>query len=339
MTVNNKVLLTGVAGFIGMHVAQRLLSRGDEVLGLDNLNDYYSPALKQARLAQLQPLPGFRFIQADVADHTALDALFAAEMPTHVVHLAAQAGVRYSLQNPSAYVQSNLVGFGNVIEACRRHSVAHLVYASSSSVYGANREMPFSVGHNVDHPVSLYAASKKANELMAHSYSHLFDLPTTGLRYFTVYGPWGRPDMAPWLFTSAIMEGRPIDVFNHGRMRRDFTYVDDIAEGTVRALDHIPQRSERLPQGILKPGSSDAPYRVYNIGNHQPVALMEFIGTLEQVLGRKAVKNFKPMQPGDMEATYADTEALRRDVGFEPRKPLAEGLALWADWYRSYHAG
>jgi UDP-glucuronate 4-epimerase len=258
------------------------------------------------------------------------------EQFTHVVHLAAQAGVRYSLQNPRAYVQSNLVGFGNVLEACRQHRVQHLVYASSSSVYGANREMPFSVAHNVDHPVSLYAASKKANELMAHSYSHLFDLPTTGLRYFTVYGPWGRPDMAPWLFTSAILEGRPIDVFNHGKMRRDFTFVDDIAEGTVRALDHVPQRTQRPAEGNLQPGRSDAPYRVYNIGNHQPVELLDFIGTLERALGRQAMKNFKPMQPGDVEATYADTEALRRDVGFEPRTPLAEGLARWADWYRTY---
>ena len=332
-----KILLTGAAGFIGMHVAQLLLARGDEVLGLDNLNDYYDPALKRARLAQLLPLPGFRFVQADVADHATLDALFAAERFAHVVHLAAQAGVRYSLQNPRAYLQSNLVGFGNVLEACRQHKVQHLVYASSSSVYGANREMPFSVAHNVDHPVSLYAASKKANELMAHCYSHLFDLPTTGLRYFTVYGPWGRPDMAPWLFTSAILEGRPIDVFNHGKMRRDFTYIDDIAEGTVRALGHVPLRTPRPATAAnLQPGSSDAPYRVYNIGNHQPVALLDFIATLEQALGREAVKQFKPMQPGDVEATFADTEALRRDVGFEPRTPLAEGLARWADWYRGF---
>lgn len=331
-----KIFLTGAAGFIGMHVARRLLARGDEVLGIDNLNDYYDPQLKHDRLAQLRPFPGFRFVQADVADPAAMDSLFATEKPTHVVHLAAQAGVRYSLQNPSAYIQSNLVGFGHVLEACRQHGVQHLVYASSSSVYGANREMPFSVADNVDHPVSLYAASKKANELMAHSYSHLFDLPTTGLRYFTVYGPWGRPDMAPWLFTRAIEENRPIDVFNHGKMRRDFTYIDDIAEGTVRVLDHTPQRSPRLTDDNLKPGSSDAPYRVYNIGNHQPVALMEFIGLLEQQLGRVAVKNFKAMQPGDVQDTYADTLALRQDLGFEARTPLAEGLAQWVAWYRVY---
>jgi UDP-glucuronate 4-epimerase len=331
-----KILLTGAAGFIGMHVAQLLLARGDEVLGLDNLNDYYDPALKRARLAQLQPSPGFRFVEADIADHVTLDALFAAEKPTHVINLAAQAGVRYSLQNPRAYLQSNLVGFGNVLEACRQHAVQHLVYASSSSVYGANREMPFSVKHNVDHPVSLYAASKKANELMAHSYSHLFALPTTGLRYFTVYGPWGRPDMAPWLFTSAILEGRTIDVFNHGKMQRDFTFVDDIAEGTVRALDHVPQPGNRPEHGNLQPGSSHAPYRVYNIGNHQPVELMTFIRTIEQALGQEAKMNFKPMQPGDVEATYADIEDLRRDVGFEPHTPLNEGLQRWADWYRSY---
>lgn len=331
-----KILLTGVAGFIGMHVAQLLLERGDEVVGLDNLNDYYSPALKQARLSQLLRFPGFRFVQADVADHGALDALFAAEHFSHVLHLAAQAGVRYSLQNPRIYIQSNLVGFGNMLEACRQYRVKHLVYASSSSVYGANREMPFSVTHNVDHPMSLYAASKKANELMAHSYSHLYDLPTTGLRYFTVYGPWGRPDMAPWLFTSAIMEGRPIEVYNEGRMIRDFTFVDDIAEGTVRALDHMPQRTPRPPGGNLQPGCSDAPYRVYNIGNHEPVTLLKFIETLEHVLGREANKQFKPMQPGDVEATYADTSALRRDMGFEPRTTLLEGLIRWASWYRSY---
>lgn len=331
-----KILLTGAAGFIGMHVARQLLARGDEVVGLDNLNDYYDPALKYARLAQLEPLPGFTFIRADIADHAVLDTLFAAEKFTHVIHLAAQAGVRYSIQNPRAYIQSNLVGFGNVLDACRQNSIQHLVYASSSSVYGANREMPFSVHHNVDHPVSLYAASKKANELMAHSYSHLFDLPTTGLRFFTVYGPWGRPDMAPWLFTQAILQDKPIDVFNHGEMRRDFTYIDDIADGTLRALDHVPQRMHRPIEGNLQPGSSDAPYRIYNIGNHKPVALMEFISTLEQALGRVAIKQFKPMQPGDVQATYADTDTLRRDVGFEPRTSLVEGLAQWAIWYRNY---
>lgn len=330
------VLLTGAAGFIGMHVAQRLLTRGDSVLGMDNLNAYYDPALKHARLAQLRRWPTFRFVQADVADPVALDALFSAEKPTHVVHLAAQAGVSYSLENPRAYQHSNLLGFGHVLEACRQHSVRHLVYASSSSVYGANREMPFAVADNVDHPVSLYAASKKANELMAHSYSHLFDLPTTGLRYFTVYGPWGRPDMAPWLFTRAISEGRAIDVFNHGKMQRDSTYIDDIAEGTVRVLDRPPERTVRLDNANLLPGSSDAPYRVYNIGNHQPVELMDFIRLLEQALGREAVKNFRPMQPGDVPSTYADTDALRQDVGFEPQTPLPMGVARWIDWYRTY---
>lgn len=333
-----KVLITGSAGFIGMHVALRLLARGDTVVGLDNLNDYYEPALKQARLARLLSVAGFRFVQADVADQTALDALFAQEQFTHVVHLAAQAGVRYSLQNPSAYLQSNLLGFGNVLQACRHNAIEHLVYASSSSVYGANREMPFSVTDNVDHPISLYAASKKANELMAHSYSHLFDLPTTGLRYFTVYGPWGRPDMAPWLFSKAILDGKPIDVFNHGRMRRDFTYIDDIADGTVRVLDQAPRRTQRPAEGNLQPGSSDAPYRIYNIGNHQPIELMSFICTLEQALGHKAHIQFKPMQAGDVEATYADTEALRRDVGFVPSTSLTEGLSRWAAWFTAYRS-
>jgi UDP-glucuronate 4-epimerase len=330
------VLVTGAAGFIGMHVAQRLLERGEHVVGLDNLNDYYDPALKKARLATLEPHRGFHFVQGDVADAGCLRDLFGSHKPRRVVHLAAQAGVRYSLKRPETYVQSNLVGFANMLESCRHAEVEHLVYASSSSVYGANTAMPFSVHDNVDHPVSLYAATKKSNELMAHCYSHLFGIPTTGLRYFTVYGPWGRPDMSPWLFTSAILEGRPIDIFNHGRMRRDFTYVDDIATGTVHVLDRGAAGNPAFDTANPDPGTSRAPYRVYNIGNHQPVELMTFIGTLERVLGREAVKRMLPMQPGDVEATFADVEDLRRDVGFEPATPLAEGLAHWAAWYRRY---
>ncbi len=331
-----KVLVTGVAGFIGMHVARRLLERGDEVVGVDNLNDYYDPRLKLARLGQLQPLPGFRSVQADISDRLAMEDLFARERFQRVINLAAQPGVRYSLKNPYAYIQTNLVGFGNILEGCRHNGVEHLVYASSSSVYGANTRMPFSVHDNVDHPVSLYAATKKANELMAHACSHLYALPTTGLRYFTVYGPWGRPDMSPWLFTSAILEGRPIDVFNHGRMQRDFTYIDDIVEGTLRVLDRLPQPDPQFATDAPDPGTSYAPYRVYNIGNHQPVELMTFIRTLEQAIGREAVKNFLPMQPGDVVATYADVADLQRDVGFEPKTPLAEGLARWVAWYRDY---
>lgn len=331
-----KILVTGAAGFIGMHVALRLLERGDEVVGLDNLNDYYDPRLKLARLERLRAHANFRFVQADISDRLAMEDLFARERFQRVVNLAAQPGVRYSLKNPHAYIQTNLVGFGNLLEGCRHNGVEHLVYASSSSVYGANTRMPFSVHDNVDHPVSLYAASKKANELMAHTYSHLYALPTTGLRYFTVYGPWGRPDMSPWLFTAAILEGRPIDVFNHGRMQRDFTYIDDIAEGTLRVLDRVPEPNPDFRADAPDPGSSYAPYRVYNIGNHQPVELMDFIRILEDALGREAHKNFLPMQPGDVVATYADVEDLRRDVGFEPKTPLAEGIARWVAWYRSY---
>jgi len=334
-----KVLITGAAGFIGMHVAKLLLERGDEVVGVDTLNDYYDPRLKLARLAQLESYAGFRFQRLDISERTAMEDLFAAERFNRVVNLAAQPGVRYSLKNPHAYIQTNLVGFGNILEGCRHHGVEHLVYASSSSVYGANTHMPFSVHDNVDHPVSLYAASKKANELMAHSYSHLYGLPTTGLRYFTVYGPWGRPDMSPWLFTSAILEGRPIDVFNHGKMRRDFTYIDDIAEGTVRALDRVATANPTFDSDVPDPGSSYAPFRVYNIGNHTPVELMTFIGTIEAALGQEAQKNFLPMQNGDVVATYADVEALKQDVGFEPRMPLAEGIANWVAWYRRYQAG
>jgi UDP-glucuronate 4-epimerase len=332
-----KVLVTGAAGFIGMHVSKLLLQRGDEVVGLDSLNDYYDPRLKLARVEQLRPHANFRFQHSDISDRVAMEDLFARERFHRVINLAAQPGVRYSLKNPHAYIQTNLVGFGNVLEGCRHNGVEHLVYASSSSVYGANTRMPFSVHDNVDHPVSLYAASKKANELMAHTYSHLYGLPTTGLRYFTVYGPWGRPDMSPWLFTAAILEGRPIDVFNHGRMRRDFTYVDDIAEGTVRVLDRLPQPNPGFSTDRPDPGSSYAPYRVYNIGNHQPVELMEFIGTIEKALGMEAQKNFLPMQPGDVVATYADVEDLKRDVGFQPRTPLADGIGRWVAWYRDYN--
>ena len=334
-----KILVTGAAGFIGMHVARLLLERGDEVVGIDNLNDYYDPRLKHARLDQLAPYSRFCFRHIDVADAPAVAALFAGECFERVVHLAAQAGVRYSLTNPQAYVQSNLVGFANILEACRHNHVRHLVYASSSSVYGANARMPFSVHDEVNHPVSLYAATKKSNELMAHSYSHLYGLPTTGLRYFTVYGPWGRPDMSPWLFTSAILAGRPIDVFNHGRMQRDFTFIDDIAEGTVRVLDRIAAPNPDFDAAAPDAGSSRAPYRVYNIGNHQPVELMVFIGTIERALGMEAKKNFLPMQAGDVPATYADVADLARDTGFAPKTPLADGIERWAAWFRAYVSG
>jgi UDP-glucuronate 4-epimerase len=333
-----KILVTGVAGFIGMHVAQRLLARGDTVVGIDNLNDYYDPALKHARLATLQPYPAFRFVQGDIADRPVIESLFAREEPQRVINLAAQAGVRYSLQNPHAYVQSNLVGFANLLECCRHQRVEHFVYASSSSVYGANTHLPFSVHDNVDHPVSLYAATKKSNELMAHAYSHLYGLPCTGLRYFTVYGPWGRPDMSPWLFASAILEDRPINVFNHGQMRRDFTYIDDIADGTIRVLDRLPPANPAFDHRSSNPSSSHAPWRVYNIGNHAPVALMDFIATIETALGRKAKKNFLPMQAGDVEATYADIEDLVQDTGFKPATPLAEGVGRFAEWFNDYRA-
>jgi UDP-glucuronate 4-epimerase len=331
-----KILLTGCAGFIGMHVAQILLKRGDEVVGIDNLNDYYDPKLKLARLEQLKSHSNFHFVRGDISDRMAMEELFAKEHFKRVINLAAQPGVRYSLKNPHAYIQSNVVGFANLLEGCRHHGVEHFVYASSSSVYGANTKMPFSVDDNVDHPVSLYAATKKANELMAHTYSHLYGLPTTGLRYFTVYGPWGRPDMSPWLFTSAILEDRPIDVFNNGKMRRDFTYVEDIAEGTVRVMDRIPQPNPTYDHVSGSPAQSHAPYRVYNIGNHQPVELMTFISMIEKSLGKEAKKNYLPMQPGDVEATYADVDALKKDVGFEPKTPLETGIANWAEWYKEY---
>ncbi|HTN00348.1 NAD-dependent epimerase [Planctellipticum variicoloris] len=332
-----KYLVTGAAGFIGMHTCRSLLERGDTVIGLDNLNSYYSVQLKQDRLAQLTGHPGFRFAHLDLTDADGLTGLFASERFDVVIHLAAQAGVRYSLTHPQAYIDSNLVGFANVLEACRRHEVGHFVYASSSSVYGANTQMPFSVHQNVDHPVSLYAATKKANELMAHSYSHLYRLPTTGLRFFTVYGPWGRPDMALWLFTEAILAGRPIDVFNEGRMQRDFTYIDDIVEGVVRTADRIAAPDPNWSGDRPDPAASFAPYRVYNIGNNQPVELMRLIETLEHSLGEKAVKNLLPMQPGDVPATYADVEDLTRDVGFKPSTPIEAGVEQFVKWYRGYH--
>jgi UDP-glucuronate 4-epimerase len=333
-----KVLVTGAAGFIGMHVCQLLLARGDEVVGVDNLNDYYDVALKEARLARLAPDPRFRFARMDIADREGIAGLFAKERPQRVINLAAQAGVRYSLQNPHAYVDSNLVGFVNILEGCRHNGVEHFVYASSSSIYGGNERMPFSEHDNVDHPVSLYAATKKANELMAHTYSHLFNLPTTGLRFFTVYGPWGRPDMALFLFTKAILEDRPIDVFNHGKMRRDFTYIDDIAEGVVRVLDRPPQVNPEFNKQTPDPATSWAPYRVLNIGNHQPVELMAYIEALEQALGKQATMNLLPLQDGDVPATYADTSELKNLTGFSPTMSVTEGVRRFVEWYRSYHS-
>jgi len=332
-----KILVTGCAGFIGMHVAQRLLQRGDEVIGIDNLNDYYDPALKLSRLAQLQPQGNFSFERLDLCDRQAISDLFAAERFPRVVHLAAQAGVRHSLKNPHAYVDSNLTGFLHVLEGCRHHGCGHLVYASTSSVYGANRKLPFSVHDNTDHPVSLYAATKKANELMAHSYSHLFALPVTGLRFFTVYGPWGRPDMSLALFTQAILEGRPIDVFNYGQMERDFTYIDDIVEGVVRILDIVPTGDPDTDMMHPDPARSTAPCRLYNIGNNRAVKLAEFIETLEHALGRKAEQHLLPMQPGDVPATYADVDDLARIAGFTPSTSLEEGIARYVAWYREYY--
>ena len=332
-----KILLTGAAGFIGMTTTLRLLARGDEVVGLDNLNDYYSVELKKDRLARLTSHPGFRFVQLDVADRPGMEKLFAAERFDRVIHLAAQAGVRYSLVNPHAYIDSNIVGFMNVLEGCRHSQVKHLVYASSSSVYGGNTRMPFSEHDSVDHPVSMYAATKKANELMAHTYSHLFGLPTTGLRFFTVYGPWGRPDMALFLFTKAILEGRPIDVFNHGKMQRDFTYVDDIVEGVIRVLDRPAEPNPDYVSDTPDPGTSNAPYRVFNIGNHNPVQLLDYIGCVEQALGLKAQMNMLPLQDGDVPATYADVDALRDWVGFTPATDIRQGVQRFVDWYRGYY--
>ena len=332
-----KILLTGAAGFIGMTAALRLLARGDEVVGLDNLNDYYEVALKHSRLARLTPHAKFRFVHLDVADRAGMAALFAAEGLERVIHLAAQAGVRYSLQNPHAYVDSNIVGFMNVLEGCRHAKVQHLVYASSSSVYGGNTRMPFSEHDSVDHPVSMYAATKKANELMAHTYSHLFGLPTTGLRFFTVYGPWGRPDMALFLFTKAILEGRPIDVFNHGQMRRDFTYVDDIVEGVIRVMDRVATPDAAYVADAPDPATSHAPFRIFNIGNHQPVPLLDFIGCIEKELGRSAQMNMLPLQDGDVPATYADVQALQDWVGFAPATSIETGIARFVAWYREYY--
>jgi len=332
-----RYLVTGSAGFIGYHLAERLLSQGAEVVGVDNLNDYYDVRLKEARLERLAGHARHRFEHVDLADAKELNRVFDEFRPEIVVNLAAQAGVRYSLSNPHAYVQSNLVGFVNVLEACRHHDVQHLVYASSSSVYGANTTIPFSVSHNVDHPVSLYAATKKANELMAHTYSHLYRLPTTGLRFFTVYGPWGRPDMAYFLFTKAILEGRTIDVYNRGDMRRDFTYVDDVVEGVVRTAQMTATPNPEWNGADPDPGTSNAPYRVYNIGNNQPVQLTRFIGIIEKELGIKAKKNYLPMQPGDVHETFADVDALAKDVGFRPSTPLEVGIRRFVQWYREYY--
>ena len=331
------VLVTGAAGFIGFHVARALLARGDTVVGFDNVNDYYDPTLKEARLALLRKEPGFAFVKGGLEDEAAVRKLFSGKPFDRVIHLAAQAGVRYSITNPGAYVQSNLVGFLHILEACRHAQTPHLAYASSSSVYGLNAHFPFSVHDVVDHPVSLYAATKKANELMAHTYSHLYGLPTTGLRFFTVYGPWGRPDMALFLFTKAILAGKPIDVFNHGRMRRDFTYVDDIVQGVVRVADRVAAPNPDWDAAAPDPGTSPAPYRVYNIGNHTPVELDHFIGAIEAALGKKAVRNYLPMQPGDVAATSADVEDLRRDVGFAPATPIETGIARFIAWYREYY--
>ena len=332
-----KVLVTGSAGFCGMHATARLLGRGVEVVGIDNLNAYYDPQLKKARLQTLAATAGFQFVPLDICNAEQLKLLFSAHKFDRVLHLAAQPGVRYSLTHPEAYIQSNLVGFANILECCRRNDIEHLVYASSSSVYGANTKIPFAETDSADHPVSLYAATKKANELLAHSYSHLYGLPTTGLRFFTVYGPWGRPDMSPWLFTSAILEGRPIKVFNHGRMLRDFTYVEDIAEATLRVLDRPPTLNPKYDHLNPTPDSSDAPFRIYNVGNQNPIPLMDFISTLEQAIGREAIKEYLPMQPGDLEATRADVTALKRDTGFEPATPIGEGIRHWVDWYKTYH--
>jgi UDP-glucuronate 4-epimerase len=333
----SKILVTGAAGFIGYHLSLRLLERGDEVVGLDNLNDYYDVQLKKARLAQLVKLPNFRFVEMDLADRQRMPDLFASEKFDKVVNLAAQAGVRYSLENPHAYVDANLVGFVNVLEGCRHSGVKHLVFASSSSVYGANTRMPFSIHHNVDHPVSLYAATKKANELMAHTYSHLYQLPCTGLRFFTVYGPWGRPDMAMFLFTRAILAGEPIKIFNHGKMQRDFTYIDDIVEGVIRVTDNTAAGNPAWHGDSPDPGTSYAPYRNYNIGNNNPVELMHLVATIEQAIGKTAQKEYLPLQAGDVPATYADVDDLVADVGFKPSTSIEDGVANFVAWYREYY--
>ena len=332
-----KVLITGAAGFIGSALSLRLLARGDEVIGVDNLNDYYDVNLKKARLARTADHANFTDVRVSIEDRAAMEAVFAKHKPQRVVNLAAQAGVRYSITNPHAYVDSNLVGFINILEGCRHNGVEHLVYASSSSVYGANTKMPFSVHDNVDHPVSLYAASKKANELMAHTYSHLYKMPTTGLRFFTVYGPWGRPDMALFMFTKSILAGKPIDVFNYGNHRRDFTYIDDIVEGVIRVLDNVAAPNPHWSSAEPDSATSYAPYRLYNIGNHNPVELLRFIEVLEDCLGKKAQKNMLPLQNGDVPATYADVADLIRDVGFKPDTSIESGIARFVEWYRAYY--
>lgn len=333
----HKILVTGAAGFIGYYTCDKLLAAGHEVVGIDNLNDYYAVSLKEARLAQLQGRQNFAFLRLDLADRQGMEQLFLSHKFDTVIHLAAQAGVRYSIQNPHAYIDSNLVGFINILEGCRQHQVQHLTYASSSSVYGANTTLPFSIHDNVDHPLSLYAATKKANELMAHTYSNLYGLPTTGLRFFTVYGPWGRPDMALFLFTDAIIKGRPIDVFNHGQMQRDFTYIDDIVEGVIRVAARPAQPNPHWSGATPDPGSSFAPWRVYNIGNHSPVELLYFIRTIEEKLGRKAQLNLLPLQPGDVPATCADVADLMQDVDFKPATPIETGISRFIDWYRDYY--
>ena len=332
-----KILLTGAAGFIGMTTCLRLLERGEEVVGLDNLNNYYEVSLKENRLKRLTAHPNFRFVKMDVADRMGMEHLFATEKFDRVIHLAAQAGVRYSLENPHAYIESNIVGFTNILEGCRHHKVQHLAYASSSSVYGGNTDMPFSEHQSVDHPVSLYAATKKANELMAHTYSHLYGLPTTGLRFFTVYGPWGRPDMALFLFTKAILEGQPIKVFNHGNMLRDFTFVDDIVEGVIRVIDRTAEPNPNYSSKTPDPATSNAPYRVFNIGNHNPVKLMDFITAIEDALGKKAEKILMPLQDGDVPQTYADVDALKDWVGFVPATSIQTGIGRFVEWYRGYY--
>jgi UDP-glucuronate 4-epimerase len=337
MTQKKNVLVTGAAGFIGFHLSTKLCALGYTVIGIDNLNDYYDVTLKHSRLNKLKSLPDFTFHQLELTDKKGIDALFQQYQFNYVVNLAAQAGVRYSLTNPYAYLESNLHGFLNILEACRYAKIEHLVYASSSSVYGANKKMPFSVHHNVDHPISLYAASKKSNELMAHTYSALYNLPTTGLRFFTVYGPYGRPDMALFIFTKAIIEGKPIDVFNHGKMKRDFTYIDDIVEGIVRLIPTVPKGNSSWDGNQPDPASSFAPYRIYNIGNNKPVELMQFIELIENKLGKKAIKNLLPIQEGDVPATYADVDDLIRDVGFKPETPIETGIGNFIDWYVDYY--
>jgi UDP-glucuronate 4-epimerase len=333
----NPILVTGAAGFIGFHVARRLVEAGRDVIGIDNLSPYYDPSLKEARLRQLAGAESFKFVRLDLADRAATAALFAKHRFPHVIHLAAQAGVRHSLVDPHAYADANLVGFLNILEGCRHAGCRHLVYASSSSVYGANTRMPFRTSDNVDHPLSLYGAAKKANELMAHSYSHLFNLPTTGLRFFTVYGPWGRPDMAMWIFAAAISAGKPIQLFNHGKMRRDFTYIDDVAQAVVRVLDRPAEGDPKWSGNAPDPSRSSAPWRIYNIGNNSPVELLDVVGLLEQAIGKKAIRELMPMQPGDIPETYADVDDLMRDVGFKPSTPIAEGVAQFIAWYKDYH--